>query len=114
MKLRFTFECSRCGSKSFRPSSKWRFRDTLLRKIGITPQRCLRCRRRFYVFYPISLDAFFRALINPPTPARETGLLAQPVLKVPVLRAPVPKPQVVKTDVVWSTFAEADQSDTRN
>lgn len=111
MKVRFEFECSRCGSKSFRPSSKWRFRDTLLRKIGITPQRCLHCRRRFYVFYPIALEAFFRALIS--TPAKENRPVAHPVARVAAAKAPTKSP-VVKTDVVWSTFAEADQSDTRS
>lgn len=80
--------------------------------MGITPQRCLRCRRRFYVFYPIALEAFFQALINPSTPA-ETRAVAHPVMRVPAAKAPTKSP-VVKTDVVWSTFAEADQSDTRS
>jgi hypothetical protein len=52
MKIRFVFRCSLCGSNSYRPSSQLTFRDTLLLKIGVRPQRCFLCRRRFYIFRP--------------------------------------------------------------
>lgn len=102
MKIRLTFECSRCGSKLFRPSTKWSFKDTFLRKIGITPQRCFRCRRRFYLYRPVILHAFLRALAGPPP---------QPA---PLSRPSMAPQTAVNTDVVWSTFAEADQSDSRS
>jgi hypothetical protein len=104
MKVRLIFECSRCGSKYFRPSSKWTFRDTLLRKIGITPQRCFRCRRRFYLYRPLALHAFLKALAGPPEP--------QP--QAPAARAAKAGHTPVSTDVVWSRFAEADQSERRS
>ena len=104
MKIRFTFECSRCGSKFFRPSSKWTFRDALLKKIGITPQRCFRCRGRFYLYCPVMLRSFLTALAGPP-PAPQEAHAAR--------TAKIPQP-AVKTDVVWSTFAKADPRDGRS
>jgi hypothetical protein len=102
MKIRIVFECSRCGSKFFRPSTKWSFKDTLLRKIGVTPQRCFRCRGRFYLFRPLSLYGFLRALA------------ASPVEAVPSPVARRAKGAAVGTDVVWSTFLEADQKEPRS
>jgi len=103
MKIRLKFECSRCGSKIFRPSSKWSFRDSLLKKIGVTPQRCYRCRTRFYIYRPVTLHMFLKALVGPPVPQEANA--ARPVK--------IPQP-TVKTDVVWSTFAKADQGDSRS
>src|ERR1700722_2540731 len=62
MTIRVIFRCSRCGSKSFRPSSRWTFRDTVLWTIGITAQRCFQCRRRFYLYRPVVLHSLLRAL----------------------------------------------------
>src|ERR1700733_6762094 len=95
MKIRLVFKCSRCGSNSFRPSTKWAFKDSLLRRIGVAPQRCFRCRGRFYLYRPVVLQSFLRALAGP---------AAQ---EAPVAR----QTKVAKagTDVLWSTFAETEQ-----
>lgn len=104
MKIRIIFECTGCGSTSYRPSTKWTFKDSFLQKFGIWPQRCYRCRRRFYLYRPSLVDTILRALAAPPP------LPACPAPEQPeIARAP----KVVKTDVVWSTFAEADQSKRR-
>jgi hypothetical protein len=66
MKVRFLFRCSQCGSKSFRPSGKLTFKDLVLRTIGITPQRCLNCRRRFRLCRPTIVFSLLRALAGPP------------------------------------------------
>ena len=66
MTIRLVFECTRCGSKFFRPSTQRTFRDTILRKFGVTPQRCYRCRGRFYLYRPEILAAFLRTLAAPP------------------------------------------------
>ena len=71
MTIRVVFRCSRCGSKAFRPSSKWTFKDTVLNKIGVVPQRCFSCRRRFYLFRPAIVQSFLRALAGPPVEAKE-------------------------------------------
>jgi hypothetical protein len=62
MKIRLIFQCSRCGSISFRRSSHRSLKDSFLRKIGINPHRCYLCRRRFYLFKPPGMRAFFAAL----------------------------------------------------
>jgi len=98
MKIRLVFECSRCGSKAFRPSTKWTFRDTILRKIGITPQRCFRCRRRFYLYRPVLIHAFLKTLVGPPQEA-------------PAGRQ-VPSTGV-GTGVLWSSMLKADQREPR-
>lgn len=66
MKIRIIFRCSRCGSTSFRPSSHRKLKDSILRKIGLNPQRCYLCRRRFYLFKPMSLLGFLVALDSHP------------------------------------------------
>jgi hypothetical protein len=99
MKIRIIFECSCCGSTSYRPSRKWTFKDNLLRRLGITPQRCFRCRRRFYIYDTPILRKFLNALAGPPEAAPEVEMAQQQMITHPP----------VKTDVVWSTFAEADQ-----
>jgi hypothetical protein len=62
MKIRLIFQCSRCGSITFRSSSPRSLKDSILRKIGFNPHRCYLCRRRFYLFKPLSLRAFLMAL----------------------------------------------------
>jgi hypothetical protein len=84
MTIRLLFRCSRCGSKYFRPSQKVAFKDLLLRKIGIIPQRCYGCRRRFYLYHPAILQSLLRALADPPVEAKAKAAVA--------------------TNVVWSTF----------
>ena len=65
MRVRLAFFCPRCGSVSFRPSISRLFRDSFLEKLGIHPQRCFSCRRRFYLFKPFRLKAFVAALDRP-------------------------------------------------
>jgi len=65
VKVRLVFKCPLCGSRFFRPSSMWTFRDAWLRKIGVTPQRCFQCRRRFYLYRPATLWLFLKALAGP-------------------------------------------------
>ena len=78
MTVRITFRCSRCGSKSFRPSTQWTFKDTFLHKFGVRPQRCFQCRARFYIFRPTFLPAFFRVLAGTPAaPAAAPALLQE-------------------------------------
>lgn len=110
MKILIIFECSRCGSTSFRPSTKWTFKDNFLHKFGITPQRCYRCRRRFYLVRPAFLDVMLRAIAAPPQPeTAQTKPVPAPAVPAPkVTHVPVTHVPV-KTDVVWSTFVEADQ-----
>jgi len=59
---------------------------TLLKKIGVAPQRCLRCRRRFYLYRPAILELLLRALAGSPARPRAAET----------------------TDVVWNRLAEAD------
>lgn len=91
MTIRFVFRCPRCRSKSFRPSMKRAFKDSILRKFGITPQRCFRCRRRFYLYRPVSFYALLKALAAPPARVEE--------------RSP---------DVVWSRFIKANPREGRS
>jgi hypothetical protein len=62
MKIRLIFQCSRCGSITFRSSSPRSLKDSILRKIGFNLHRCHLCRRRFYLFKPLRLRAFLLAL----------------------------------------------------
>ncbi len=62
MKIRIIFRCLRCGSFSIRPSSHRKLKDSILRLIGLRPHRCHLCRRRFYLFKPLSLRPFLIAL----------------------------------------------------
>jgi hypothetical protein len=84
MTIRLLFRCSRCGSKYFRPSRKVAFKDLLLRKIGIIPQRCYQCRRRFYLYHPAILQSLVRALAAPALDAKAKAAVA--------------------SNVAWSTF----------
>jgi hypothetical protein len=65
MTIRFVFNCSCCGSNSFRPSARWTFKDSVLRKIGFYLYRCFHCSRRFYLFNPMSLRSFLLSLDAP-------------------------------------------------
>jgi hypothetical protein len=98
MKIRFVFRCSRCGSTSFRPSGKRAFKDLVLRTIGITPQRCFKCRRRFYLWRPAIVSSLLRVLAAPPVPARQGAALQPEKAKA-----------AVASDVVWSRLAKADR-----
>lgn len=69
MTVRFIFECSYCGSEAIRLSSQRTWKDTMLRKLGISAQRCLRCRRRFYLYRPTFLRSVMRALADAPNQA---------------------------------------------
>ncbi len=91
MTIRFVFRCSRCGSKSFRPSMKRAFKDSILRKFGITPQRCFKCRRRFYLYRPATFYSLLMALAAPPV-----------------------RPAEDAPDVVWSRFIKADPREGRS
>ena len=97
MKIRLVFKCSRCGSNSFRPSTMLTFKDGMLRKVGVTPQRCFRCRGRFYLYRPEILQSFLRAIADPAPQ------------EAPVARHPKVAGAAVGTDVLWSNFAEAEQ-----
>jgi hypothetical protein len=116
MKIRIIFECSGCGSTSYRPSTKWTFKDNFLHKFGIWPQRCYRCRRRFYLYRPALLNTFLRALAAPPAPpAPQQPEIARAAKAAHSWSAPPERGAApVKTDVVWSTFAEADQGKGRS
>jgi hypothetical protein len=72
MKIRLVFQCSRCGSKSFRTSAQRTFTDSILQKIGVTAQRCYLCRRRFYLFRPAILNSLLMALAVPTARAKES------------------------------------------
>lgn len=72
MTIRVIFRCSRCGSKSFRPSLKWTVKDAVLRKMGVTPKRCFLCRRRFYLFRPAFLASLLKALDAPSVQMNES------------------------------------------
>jgi hypothetical protein len=108
MKIRIIFECSRCGSTSHRPSTKWTFKDNFLHKFGIWPQRCYRCRCRFYLYRPAFLSAILRALAAPPA-SQQPEIAHAPKVAHPRSAAPERVAAPVKTDVVWSAFAKADQ-----
>jgi hypothetical protein len=106
MKIRIVFECSGCGSELSRPSTKWTFKDNFLHKFGIRPQRCLRCNRRFYLYRPALLDRMLKALMAPSAPPTPSAPQEPEIARAPkVARGAA----TVKTDVVWSTFAKADQ-----
>lgn len=112
MKIRIIFECSGCGSTSHRPSTKWTFKDNFLHKFGILPQRCYHCRRRFYLYRPALLDTLLRALLAPPAPAvtQQQPEIARAAKAGHSWSATSDRGATpVKTDVVWSTFAKADQ-----
>src|ERR1700691_2015172 len=102
MTIRFLFRCTRCGSKFFRLSSKLAFADLLLRKVGITAQRCFQCRRRFYLYRPAMIESIVRALAGPLTEVNESTGLHPEKAKVPA--AP---------NVVWTTMATADPREGR-
>ena len=107
MRIRVEFQCSRCGSGAFRPSTLWTFKDAILRKFGVTAQRCFHCRKRFYLFHPAILDRLLR-LIADPRPALlnlDTSKPADVSRPVKVVHPPV------ATDMVWTSFAEAKQQD---
>jgi hypothetical protein len=92
-------------------------KDSLLKKFGVTPQRCLRCKRRFYLYRPILLHGFLRAFATRrPAPVSASQTLAAPQTLAAAAgaarNAKIPHAPVA-TDVVWSTFAKADQSDSR-
>ena len=50
MRVRLIFRCPHCGSRSFRPSTLRKTQDSVLRSLGLHPQRCYMCRSRFYSF----------------------------------------------------------------
>jgi hypothetical protein len=62
MKIRLIFQCTCCGSISFRSSSIRTLKDSIVRKIGFNAHRCHLCGRRFYLFKPLSLRAFLLAI----------------------------------------------------
>src|SRR5579863_967076 len=84
MTIRVVFQCSRCGSNSFRPSSLRTFKDTVLKHIGVAPQRCLMCRRRFYLYRPASLQWFLRILAGSSEQEKEGAVPLHS--KIPVAR----------------------------
>jgi len=73
MKVRLFYRCTRCGSSSFRRSQTRTLKESLLGYIGVHPQRCHMCRRRFFLFKPTNLKAFLSALDAPPQSERETN-----------------------------------------
>jgi hypothetical protein len=77
MKIRLIFQCSRCGSISFRPSTPRSLKDSILRKLGVNPHRCHMCRRRFYLFKPLSLRAFLIALDAQPAETADANAAGQ-------------------------------------
>lgn len=111
MRVRLIFECSLCGSRFFRPSSMWTFRDALLKKIGVTPQRCFQCRGRFYLYRPVTLWLFLKTLAGPPRAVQKVEVWREDKERRPETTKPAVSHPAVKTDVVWSTFGEGDQSD---
>lgn len=62
MRVRIVYFCPRCGSVLFRPSISRLFRDSLLSKLGIHPQRCYMCRLRFYLLKPLRAKTLVAAL----------------------------------------------------
>ena len=44
-------------------------KDSILRKIGVNPHRCHLCRRRFYLFKPLTLRSFLAAIDSQPEPS---------------------------------------------
>jgi len=62
MRVRIVFYCPRCGSVLFRPSVSRLFRDSIVSKLGVHPQRCYMCRLRFYLFKPSRLRTLVAAL----------------------------------------------------
>jgi len=53
------------------------WKDSILRKLGVNPHRCHMCRRRFYLFKPLSLRAFLMALDAQPAEAADAKAAAQ-------------------------------------
>jgi hypothetical protein len=80
MRVHVIYFCPRCGCQSFRPSAARIARDSILRMLGVRPQRCYICKVRFYLFQP----AILRTLASP----IETR--ASPGLKAPPLRPGMP------------------------
>jgi hypothetical protein len=97
MTIRFLFRCTRCGSKFFRPSSKHAFANLLLRKIGITAQRCFQCRQRFYLYRPAVIESLMRALADPSPEVSEGAALHPEKAKV-----------AVHSNVVWNAMPKPD------
>jgi len=85
MTIRVLFRCTCCGSSSFRPSSLRTFKDTVLKKFGLAPQRCLVCRRRFYLYRPATLQSILTALAGSPWQAKETAVPLR--AKIPMAHA---------------------------
>jgi len=102
MTIRLVFRCSRCGSNSFRRSSKLSFRDLILRKIGISPQRCRYCRCRFYLYRPVLLESLLKALADPPQQVNEGAAY------------PAKAKAAVASSVGWRTMAKADPREGRS
>ena len=71
MKVRLYYQCAHCGSTSFRKSAARSLKESFLAHVGIHPQRCHMCRRRFFLFKPNNLRAFLVALDAPPQDGRE-------------------------------------------
>src|ERR1700677_3992786 len=107
MTIRVIFRCSRCGSKSFRPSSRLTFRDTVLRRIGIAPQRCFQCRRRFYLYCPVIVQSLLRALSAPPLQAQDAPAELQPKI------TRKPAEVVTRRTLELGRLAEADRQGAR-
>ncbi|HUA20393.1 MAG TPA: hypothetical protein VMB25_16715 [Bryobacteraceae bacterium] len=73
MKVRLYYQCTCCGSSSFRRSHTRTFKETLLGCLGVHPQRCHMCRSRFFLFKPTNLRAFLTALDAPAQKEREAS-----------------------------------------
>jgi len=61
MRVRVIYFCPRCGCQSLRPSRARTHTDSIVRLLGVHPQRCHMCRVRFYLFQP----GILRTLADP-------------------------------------------------
>ena len=71
MKVHLVLRCPYCGSRSFRPSTLRKTRDTIFRALGLHPQRCYSCRSRFYSFRLANLRSLLAVLEGPRPEAQE-------------------------------------------
>ena len=75
MRVHVIYFCPRCGCQCFRPSVSRIARDSILRLLGLRPQRCYICKIRFYLFQP----SILRTLASPMKAPAAAGIKAPPL-----------------------------------
>ena len=72
MRVHIIYFCPRCGCQSFRPSAARVRKDSILRILGVHPQRCYICKVRFYLFQPGILRTLAAPIETPASPGLKT------------------------------------------